>query len=243
MRMKWTSRSRSQGLQYLAHLLPGPVVGRDPHPHPPARLSPRMERRTGIPSSRAGCSLIRRRREVLGGVHLDQRLRTTRAFRKLRRKAPREFDVLYLMVARKATARVANGGGQVERASDPQREGGPLHRERCSVAGDQRAGQDDEVLVSKHVRDRRGAILAYIHDYSMRNGYAPDRARDGRCHRAGLDLDGPLPPPGGRSEGELVYLPRRCRTWMVTPKGEPRSVIAVDPRPARKPTSAATIRR
>lgn len=31
----------------------------------------------------------------------DQRLRTTRAFRKLRRKAPREFDVLYLMVARK----------------------------------------------------------------------------------------------------------------------------------------------
>jgi hypothetical protein len=40
-------------------------------------------------------------REVLGGVHLDQRLRTTRAFRKLRKKAPREFDVLYLMVARK----------------------------------------------------------------------------------------------------------------------------------------------
>ena len=32
---------------------------------------------------------------------LDQRLRTTRSFRKLRRKAPREFDVLYLMVARK----------------------------------------------------------------------------------------------------------------------------------------------
>lgn len=41
------------------------------------------------------------RKEVLGGVLLDQRLRTTRAFRKLRRKAPREFDVLYLMVARK----------------------------------------------------------------------------------------------------------------------------------------------
>lgn len=29
----------------------------------------------------------------------DDRLRTTRAFRRLRRKAPREFDVLYLRVA------------------------------------------------------------------------------------------------------------------------------------------------
>lgn len=29
----------------------------------------------------------------------DDRLRTTRAFRRLRRKAPREFDVLYMMVA------------------------------------------------------------------------------------------------------------------------------------------------
>ena len=41
------------------------------------------------------------RRESYGKHDPDQRLRTTRAFRKLRRKVPREFDVLYLMVARK----------------------------------------------------------------------------------------------------------------------------------------------
>ena len=36
-----------------------------------------------------------------GYRHEDARLRTTRAFRKLRRKAPREFDVLYLLVAKR----------------------------------------------------------------------------------------------------------------------------------------------
>lgn len=40
-------------------------------------------------------------RSAYGRTDPDQRLRTTRAFRKLRRKAPREFDVLYLMVAKK----------------------------------------------------------------------------------------------------------------------------------------------
>lgn len=34
----------------------------------------------------------------------EDRLRTTRAFRRLRRKAPREFDVLYLMVAHRQGA-------------------------------------------------------------------------------------------------------------------------------------------
>jgi len=41
------------------------------------------------------------RYDVVAHETADQRLRTTRAFRRLRRKAPREFDVLYLMVARK----------------------------------------------------------------------------------------------------------------------------------------------
>jgi hypothetical protein len=33
----------------------------------------------------------------------EERLRTTRAFRKLRKQAPREFDVLYLMVVHEET--------------------------------------------------------------------------------------------------------------------------------------------
>lgn len=33
----------------------------------------------------------------------EDRLRTTRAFRRLRRKAPREFDVLYMLVAHRRT--------------------------------------------------------------------------------------------------------------------------------------------
>lgn len=38
----------------------------------------------------------------------EDRLRTTRAFRRLRRRAPREFDVLYLIVAhRKSPSQVA----------------------------------------------------------------------------------------------------------------------------------------
>lgn len=40
-------------------------------------------------------------RETMGRRDEDPRLRTTRAFRKLRRKAPREFDVLYLLVAKR----------------------------------------------------------------------------------------------------------------------------------------------
>jgi len=41
------------------------------------------------------------REKVYGRRDEDPRLRTTRAFRKLRRKAPREFDVLYLLVAKR----------------------------------------------------------------------------------------------------------------------------------------------
>ena len=38
-----------------------------------------------------------------GPQNPDDRLRTTRAFRRLRRRAPREFDVLYMLVAHRRT--------------------------------------------------------------------------------------------------------------------------------------------
>jgi repressor LexA len=76
------------------------------------------------------------------------------------------------------------------------------------------------VVVTRHVADRRGAILSYIHEYSMRNGYAPTVREMADATGLASTSTVHFHLQEAVREGELVYQRGRMRTWMVTPKGE-----------------------
>lgn len=81
----------------------------DWHGEAPMRLHGRDTARDGSPEWHPDFSRWVEREDFEGNRKMnpkrvrDQRIRTTRAFRKLRKKAPREFDVLYCIVVHRMT--------------------------------------------------------------------------------------------------------------------------------------------
>jgi repressor LexA len=74
--------------------------------------------------------------------------------------------------------------------------------------------------VTKHVQDRRGRILSFIHRYSMENGYSPTVREMAEASGLASTSTVHFHLQEAVRDGELRYLPGRSRTWMVTPKGD-----------------------
>lgn len=73
--------------------------------------------------------------------------------------------------------------------------------------------------MTKHVADRRDAILDYISEYSRKNGFSPSiREMAEACGLASTSAVHFHLQEAVR-DGDLEYQRGRMRTWRVTPRG------------------------
>lgn len=74
--------------------------------------------------------------------------------------------------------------------------------------------------MTKHVTDRRGAILDYISEYSRKNGFSPSIREMADATGLASTSAVHFHLQEAVKDGELEYLRGRMRTWKVTPKAE-----------------------